>query len=73
MEKYQKYSSRLGFTLVELMIVITMIGILAAAIFPNMTTYLKRARDAVRAANLNTIAVGISAYEIDKGYLPQHS
>ena len=49
-----------------------MIGILAAALFPNMTSYLKRARDAARASDLNNIATGIAAYEIDKEILPPH-
>jgi prepilin-type N-terminal cleavage/methylation domain-containing protein len=61
-----------GFTLVEIMIVIAMIGILAAALFPNMTGYLKRARDAARASDLNNIATGIAMYEIDKETLPPH-
>ena len=54
------------------MIVIAMIGILAASLFPNMTGYLKRARDAARASDLNNIATGIAAYEIDKEILPSH-
>ena len=54
------------------MIVVAMIGILASALFPNMTGYLKRARDAARASDLNNISVGIAAYEIDKEILPPH-
>lgn len=54
------------------MIVVAMIGVLAAALFPNMTGYLKRARDAARASDLNNIATGIAAYEIDKESLPAH-
>ena len=72
MKAPQKKNALLGFTLVEIMIVIAMIGILAAALFPNMTEYLKRARDAARASDLNNIATGIAMYEIDKETLPPH-
>ena len=59
-----------GFTLVELMIVIAIIGILAAALFPSLTSYLARGRDTSRVSAIKEISTGIAAYNVDKSVFP---
>jgi prepilin-type N-terminal cleavage/methylation domain-containing protein len=59
-----------GFTLMELMIVIVIIGVLAAIGVPAYNNYTKKARTAVCDANMRTIQTAVGLYYAEEGTYP---
>ena len=59
-----------GFTIVELLIVIVVIGILAAITIVAYSGLQSRARDAQRSDNISAITKTLELYYIDKGQYP---
>ena len=55
-------TNRKGFTLIELMIVVAIIGILAAVAIPGFMTYIKNSKTSEAKTNLNAIGKGAIAY-----------
>ena len=53
------------FTLIEMLIVIVIIGILAAALVPRLQAVQGRARDTKRKADLKQIATALEIYLLD--------
>jgi len=60
-----------GFTLLELMIVMVVIGILAAVAIPSYTNSIRNAKEAVLREDLHTIRSAIDSYTVDKQKAPQ--
>jgi general secretion pathway protein G len=60
-----------GFTLVELMIVMAIIGILAMVAVPSYIQAIKHAREAVLMEDLRTLRSAIDSYTMDKQKAPQ--
>lgn len=60
-----------GFTLVELMIVMTIIGILASIAIPSYIRSVQKAKEAVLREDLHTLRTSIDSYTVDKEKAPQ--
>jgi general secretion pathway protein G len=60
-----------GFTLIELIIVMTIIGILATLAIPYFAAAIKHAREAVLKEDLQTMRMAIDSYTMDKQKAPQ--
>jgi len=67
----RKQKQDAGFTLVELMIVMAIIGVLAMVAVPSYIQALKHAREAVLMEDLRTMRSAIDSYTMDKQKAPQ--
>ncbi len=59
-----------AFTLIELLIVVAIIGILAAIAVPNFLNAQVRAKIARVESDLRTISIGVDSYNLDRGSYP---
>lgn len=61
----RKLKSKKGFTLIELMVVIVIIGILVAIALPNFISAQDRAKISSTKANLHTLQTSLETYSVD--------
>lgn len=65
------YTNKIAFTLLELLIVISIIAILAATMIPNFIGFDSEARLAATQTNLNTLRTRISLFRTKEGRYPK--
>ena len=59
-----------GFTLIELMVVVAVIGILASIAIPALQTALDKGKQRATMADMRGIASGIQIYQVDESIFP---
>jgi type II secretion system protein G len=64
------YMNKKGFTLVELLIVVAIIGIIAAIAIPNLLIALQKGKQKATMSDIKSIGTAIEAYVVDWSFCP---
>ncbi len=67
----KRRSAQAGFTLMELLVVVAVVGILAAIVVPQFKNAPQKAREAVLKTNLHTMREAFDQYFADKAHYPE--
>lgn len=70
MQKKGNKGARAGFTLIELIMVVLIIGILATIVVPKFTGQTERARMTVARMELRNVGMALDRYEMENGGFP---
>ena len=68
--KIQNFISQAGFTLVELMLVVVIIGVLAAMVVPRLAGRTEMAKIARAKSDIAAVGLALDLYELDVGHYP---
>ena len=69
-QRKPRFGSRAGFTMIEIILVVIIIGILATTVGPKLVGKTESAKISKAYATINTISVGLAEYEMVNGTYP---
>lgn len=69
-KKFKRFRNRKGMTLIEIMVVISIIGIVATMFVVNITGRMKKAKIKTASTQMATIANQVEAFEVENGEFP---
>jgi general secretion pathway protein G len=70
-KRTQSSLRRQGFTLVELLLVLVILGILAAIVIPKFSGRTEQAKESAAVTQIATFRTALDAFEVDNGYYPK--
>jgi general secretion pathway protein G len=69
--KNTRRPQRGGFTLVELLLVLVILGVLAAIVVPKFSGRTEQAKEAAAKTQIVNFSTALDAFEVDNGYYPK--
>jgi general secretion pathway protein G len=63
--------ARQGFTLVELLLVLVILGILAAIVIPKFSGRTEQAKEQAAVTQISSFSTALNNFEVDNGYYPK--
>ncbi|UCF18640.1 MAG: type II secretion system major pseudopilin GspG [Gemmatimonadota bacterium] len=66
----ERQKERRGFTLIEIMVVILVLGTLAALVAPNVFSHVSSAKEAAAASQIELLGAALDAYRLDNDAYP---
>lgn len=72
MRRQWKKTGQEGFTLIEILIVVMIIGLLASLIAPNLLGRFERSKEEIAKAQVEMLSSSVQSFMLDVGRCPEH-